>query len=91
MCVGKNTIKTHYLFDNILTWKLLLKQFRSLAENHFEIEVKKFSVSEVDPSPFQLKSVKEGLQEKILLLIMCLANLMFGKRKNSCETPRLLL
>lgn len=61
---GGETIKTQNIFVNILTWELLSKQFRSLDENYFEIQVKKFSVSEVDQSPSQLKSVKERLQEK---------------------------
>lgn len=48
--------------------KLLLKQFRSLDENHFETKVRKFSVSEVDQSPSQVKSVKDGLQGKNIFI-----------------------
>lgn len=44
--------------------EITVKTIQRLDENHFEIKVKKFSVSEVNQSPSQLKSVKEGLKKK---------------------------
>lgn len=47
--------------------EITVKTIQRLDENHFEIKVKKFSVSEVNQSPSQLKSVKEGLKKKIFI------------------------